>query len=105
MKPQEDGKGHFRIGLRNNKIYQTLKIHRLVAGHYIPNSENKPQVDHIDRDKKNNNVENLRWATNGENKVNTGLQKNKSAPFKYISKDKSGYFRYQKYYVIHSFIC
>ena len=43
-------------------------IHRLVALHYIPNPENKPDVDHIDGDKLNNNVKNLRWVTNLENR-------------------------------------
>jgi hypothetical protein len=42
-------------------------VHRLVAKYFIPNSENKPCVDHIDFDKSNNKINNLRWVTYEEN--------------------------------------
>ena len=45
---------------------KTLTIHRLVAGAFIPNTEGKPTIDHISRDKKDNRVCNLRWATHKE---------------------------------------
>lgn len=46
---------------------QEWAIHRLVAMSFLPNPNNKPEVDHINRNKADNRVENLRWVTTKEN--------------------------------------
>jgi hypothetical protein len=63
---EKDHFGYTRVGIGTNK-YQ---VHRLVAITFIPNPENKPSVDHINRDRKDNILENLRWATSKEQSAN-----------------------------------
>jgi hypothetical protein len=67
-------------------------IHQLVAMAFVPNVENKPQIDHIDRNKINNNVSNLRWATNYENTMNRGYYSRIKIELHNISILRSGSF-------------
>ena len=62
MNPSEDKGGYLVVHLRKNGEDKTCKVHRLIAETFLPNPENKPTVDHIDRNKLNNFVGNLRWA-------------------------------------------
>ena len=60
-------KGYYRISLTKNRIRKPFLIHVLVAKAFIPNPENKSQVNHIDANKTNNHVINLEWNTQSEN--------------------------------------
>jgi len=70
LKQHEDENGYFNVHLYNSLGPKRFTVHRLVAICFLDNPLNKPMVDHIDRDRKNNNVENLRWATAKENAEN-----------------------------------
>tara|TARA_B100000676_G_scaffold93168_1_gene92945 strand:- start:2718 stop:3314 length:597 start_codon:yes stop_codon:yes gene_type:complete len=62
------------IILRNGKKQKDEYIHRMVAKAFIPNPNNKPFVDHVNGDRSNNCVENLRWCTRSENGANRKKQ-------------------------------
>ena len=67
LKPRTAGRGYFCYQLRNENGVKNEYIHRLVAKTFIPNPNNLPQVDHIDGDRSNNHVSNLRWVSNYTN--------------------------------------
>jgi len=68
--------GYNSCMIYKNGVVKKFKVARLVALTFIPNPENKSQVDHIDRDRSNDIVSNLRWATQSENNLNKGVAKN-----------------------------
>lgn len=73
--------GYYRVWLRGtDSTYKQYLVHRVVAMTYIPNPDNKEQVNHIDGVKTNNSVNNLEWVSRQENMVHafaTGLNSNK----------------------------
>lgn len=67
LKQHECFYGYKSVSIKVNKKTKILKIHRLIAIHFIPNPENKPCVNHIDGNKINNSIDNLEWCTYKEN--------------------------------------
>jgi len=88
LKQRFDKYGYCRVNLYNDKKMTVKKIHQIVANAFIENPENKPIIDHIDGDKLNNNVENLRFATNIENSHNSKIPKNNTSSVKGVSFNK-----------------
>lgn len=80
LKFQEDRDGYYRVDLHFNHTHKKYMVHRLVALQYVPNPENKPQVNHINGNKKDNRACNLEWVTGSENAkhaVNKNLYNNR----------------------------
>lgn len=77
LKNRKNDKDYDNVVLYLDGKKKSYKVHRLVALAFIPNPENKPQVNHKDTDKSNNKMDNLEWATNSENQrhaFDNGLQ-------------------------------
>src|SRR5205085_3477553 len=59
LKISTNSNGYFKVDLTKGNKRRTLLVHRLVAATFIPNRENKPEVNHKDGNKNNNEVTNL----------------------------------------------
>lgn len=68
MSIQYNNRGYCFVCYKENGVRKNILVHRLVAEAFIPNPQNKPEVNHIDGNPKNNNVINLEWVTPSENR-------------------------------------
>lgn len=67
--------GYLSVVLRQSLKIKSTRMHRIVAEHFVPNPENKPQVNHKDLNKQNNYFENLEWCTQKENNDHANVHK------------------------------
>jgi len=84
LKPHKIKTGYHNVILEKNGRRRCASVHRLVGECHIDNPENKPQIDHIDRNPSNNDISNLRWATLVEQGQNKGISKLNTTGYKNI---------------------
>ena len=85
MKIQQP-RGYKSVKLRKDNKSYCKTIHRLLGLQYLPNPNNKPCIDHLNRNKSDNSLSNLRWATYNENAKNRTSKINSTSRFTGVRK-------------------
>ena len=70
LKPYIDRGGYWRYYFKVDGKNKNLPVHRIIGLQFLPNPEEKEFIDHINRNRQDNRLENLRWATRTENSRN-----------------------------------
>lgn len=81
-------RGYRYVSLSKDGVDTKCLLHRLVATHFIPNPDKKPEVDHIDGNPLNCHKDNLRWATRSENCRNCSMKSTNTSGYKGVSWSK-----------------
>ena len=87
LKPSLTYGGYLQVGLCKNGKSSSKRLHRLFAKYYIPNPNNYPCVDHINRIRNDNRIENLRWATYETNAHNSKNRTDNTSGHRFILRD------------------
>jgi hypothetical protein len=88
LKTGDNGRGYLTVNLCEDGVKKTHRIHRLVANAFINNPNDKEQVDHIDNNRTNNYISNLRFATIKENSRNSSIRLDNTSGHKGVCFDK-----------------
>lgn len=99
MKQTEEKSGYMSIKLCKNGVFTRKKIHRLVAENFLANTNDYPQINHKDGDKRNNKVNNLEWITSSgnihhairNNLINLNFHKEKMSRIGKMQKGKNNF--------------
>jgi hypothetical protein len=92
MTPGTDTGGYYMIGFMKDGKKHTNIFHRLIAEMFIPNPNNMKFIDHINGNRQDNRLENLRWVTRSVNNRNARIYKNNTTEYQgvqYHKRDKS----------------
>ena len=86
LKQSANKEGYIRLKIYKNGKRYGKYVHKLIAEAFLINDDNKPNVDHIDNNKLNNNINNLRFATHIENSRNRSIPINNTSSVKGVCK-------------------
>ena len=79
VKPSKAKSDYYYFQVMKNSKKHNLYIHKLIGEYFIPNPDNKTIVDHIDRNRTNNDISNLRWASKSENAINCKIREDNTS--------------------------
>lgn len=81
-------RGHAHVGLKKNGKSYDFYVHRLVVSAFLPNPKKYKEVDHINRNRSDNRLENLRWCSSQHNHWNRGKSNNTTSKYIGVSYSK-----------------
>lgn len=96
LSPSEKDDGYMSVKLFRDGVGRNKTVHRIVAEAFLPNPESKPQVNHKDLNKKNNDVSNLEWVTQAENQshaIRNGANKTRNSKLRMNEEYRMGLYQ------------
>ena len=88
LKLRKNCGGYLDVHLYKDGIGKKFTIHRLIGLYFIPNPDNLPFIDHIDRNRSNNSIQNIRWISHSNNNRNKPKKQNSSSKYIGVSLHK-----------------